>query len=271
LTVACVIIACVVGMCVCTLVLFCLQNDGNDYKGTQETKFIAHRGLSIEYYQNSLTAFEKAGQESFFWGIETDIWRTKDGKWVCCHNENPFADDSVKVYDITLAEAQTLALDPHKNEEASLRGENTICTYEEYLQTCATYGKAAVIELKATYKKSVLQEVVDIAFRYLPSEKLVFISFQKANVDRIEAMDGTIQTQLLLSSGAGKFWMNFYAAAGYTISIPYGSFTEDMLTLAHDNHAVLDVWTINDEETAQKYIDMGVDYLESDRVLVLNP
>ena len=48
-------------------------------------KMIAHRGVSAVAKENSLAAFELAGQ-STHWGIETDVHLTADGVPVICHN-----------------------------------------------------------------------------------------------------------------------------------------------------------------------------------------
>lgn len=55
-------------------------------------RYIAHRGLSSEYYENTEAAFRAAAESSFFFGIETDIYRTADGKYVCAHDNAAFAD-----------------------------------------------------------------------------------------------------------------------------------------------------------------------------------
>ena len=48
---------------------------------------IAHRGLSGIEPENSIPAFVAAGNRSYF-GIETDIHVTKDGKFIVIHDDN---------------------------------------------------------------------------------------------------------------------------------------------------------------------------------------
>jgi glycerophosphoryl diester phosphodiesterase len=48
-------------------------------------KLIAHRGFAVGLPQNSVPAFEKAGQLGY-WAIETDVHLTADGVLVCCHD-----------------------------------------------------------------------------------------------------------------------------------------------------------------------------------------
>ncbi|WP_260269483.1 glycerophosphodiester phosphodiesterase family protein [Lactobacillus delbrueckii] len=51
-----------------------------------EVKFIAHRGYSTKYPENTTLAFEKAGEEAGVWGIETDVDNTSDNKLVIMHD-----------------------------------------------------------------------------------------------------------------------------------------------------------------------------------------
>ena len=52
----------------------------------KETKIIAHRGLSGIERENTCPAFLAAANRSYF-GIETDVHVTKDGKFVIIHDE----------------------------------------------------------------------------------------------------------------------------------------------------------------------------------------
>ena len=49
-------------------------------------KMIAHRGLSGIERENTCPAFVAAGNRSYF-GIETDVHVTRDGKFVIIHDE----------------------------------------------------------------------------------------------------------------------------------------------------------------------------------------
>ena len=57
-----------------------LENKGN-------TLMVAHRGCSGLEQENTNSAFIAAGNRSYF-GIETDIHQTVDGKFVLFHDDN---------------------------------------------------------------------------------------------------------------------------------------------------------------------------------------
>ena len=55
--------------------------------GDNNRKFVAHRGYSNGAPENTVPAFELAG-ENGFWGIETDIQESADGVFMCMHDED---------------------------------------------------------------------------------------------------------------------------------------------------------------------------------------
>ena len=53
---------------------------------SKNVKMVAHRGVSGIERENTCPAFVAAGNRSYF-GIETDVHVTKDGKFVIIHDE----------------------------------------------------------------------------------------------------------------------------------------------------------------------------------------
>ena len=52
-----------------------------------KTKLIAHRGLSGIETENTAAAFVAAGNRDYY-GIETDVHKTADGKYIIIHDDN---------------------------------------------------------------------------------------------------------------------------------------------------------------------------------------
>mgnify|MGYP002627404479 CR=1 FL=1 len=50
-------------------------------------RFVAHRGLSGLETENTCAAFLAAGLRGY-WGIETDVHPTPDGRFVCSHDRD---------------------------------------------------------------------------------------------------------------------------------------------------------------------------------------
>ncbi len=222
------------------------------------TKFIAHRGLSAVYYQNSEKAFRAAAHSPFFYGIETDLWYTSDKKWVCCHDNNPFADESISVSEITYAEAQKLPMNLGKVGSAKIEGESYICTAETYLELCRLGGKVPIIELKCVPKKEMLAGLVNMVDRIVGLDNAVFISFHYVNMARLRAMNPKIRLQVL-----GKYPSSgrAYLKKGYDVDLMYLFSSGSLIRYAHRMGHEVNLWTINRLSTVRRYMLLGVDYI----------
>jgi glycerophosphoryl diester phosphodiesterase len=226
------------------------------------TKYIAHRGLSSEYYQNSEAAFTGAGQSDFFAAIETDIWRTSDGKYVCCHDENPFEDSSVKITDVTYEQASALPLAKSKaGKGVAVDGDIFICSFQKYLEVCAQYGKTPVIEIKFDASKERLAEIITEAEKKFALDKIQIISFNLNVIKRLAEIENGILSQWLSSKSVEAM---FGSDCGYNLNLNYATVTKSLIKSQHKQKRLISAWTVNDKETAIKLASMGVDYITTD-------
>ncbi len=222
------------------------------------TRFIAHRGLSSVYYQNSEKAFAAAANSPFFYGIETDVWFTKDNRWVCCHDNNPFADKSVSISEITYAEALKLPMNLNKMGSAKIEGESYICSMDRYLEICRDGGKVPVIELKCKPKKEQLKELVSTVDSVVGLDNAIFISFHFVNLARLRAMNPRIRMQVL-----GKYPTSgrAYLKKGYDVDLMFTYCSFPLIRKAHRLGHEVNLWTINRVGIARHFMRFGVDYI----------
>ena len=222
------------------------------------TRFIAHRGLSSVYYQNSEKAFRAAAASPFFYGIETDVWFTSDNEWVCCHDNNPFADESVSISEITLKEALTLPMNLNKMGSVKNATESYICQMITYLEICRDGNKVPVIELKCKPSKAKLKELVDIVDSTVGIDNAIFISFHFVNIARLRAMNRRIRLQVL-----GKYPTSgrAYLAKGYDIDLMFTFCSGALIRRAHKIGHEVNLWTVNSRAVARHYMRSGVDYI----------
>ena len=114
---------------------------------TQTVRYIAHRGLvgevingtSVTHGENTIEAFRSAARTPTVWGIETDVWQTKDGVLVCMHDKD--AVEGIK--DVHQADSASVLSAPLKKAAGYYAP-----TFEAYLEACRLGGKTAVVELK---------------------------------------------------------------------------------------------------------------------------
>jgi len=140
---------------------------------------IAHRGApgkdGTNYtFENNLESFNSISVDDGFYGIETDVYLTSDGKWVVCHDDNPFlasdsdyntrsSNDYIYEKDLDYCLNTPIVTSggrPDGNNghytfptyvtptASSGTGAHYMCTFEDYLQVCKDKDKYAIIEIK---------------------------------------------------------------------------------------------------------------------------
>ena len=106
-----------------------------------------HRGFNTQAPENTIPAFELAGQAGA-WAIETDIYETTDGYFVISHDNDVsrMTDGTGKITEMTYSQTQECTIDAGANVEQypNLK----MPTLQEYLSICRRYGCVAFVEIK---------------------------------------------------------------------------------------------------------------------------
>ena len=225
------------------------------------TKYIAHRGLSSIYYQNSEAAFVAAGKSDFFFGMETDVWLTADGKWVCCHDSHPFDDLSISIKKITLEEAKKLPMDPMRKRGVEMTEDSYICTLERYLEINKEYNKVPVIELKNIPNDEELKGLIEIVKDMVGLNNAIFISFHFTNIERILKFAPDARGQVLVTYPVQA---RHYAKKGYDVDQMFLYAYPWVKNSVHRKGREINVWTVNSKFMANKFEKHGFDYVTTD-------
>ncbi len=220
-------------------------------------RFIAHRGLSAEAYQNTEKAFLLAGREETVWGIETDVWFTKDGGIVCMHDKNALSGVR-NVRNVTLEKAVSTPLKNNKSEYAP--------TIQTYLDVCKTYGKVAVVELKdGKISGSDVASVLS-AIKESGAEAMI-ISFHYDLLKTVRELDPDIHLQALTASASHMSARQIDELIGLRCDLSaYCQFlTKEIADKFHNAGLAVGVWTVNGASDALGCIgEFGVDYVTTD-------
>ena len=157
----------------------------SDYAENKDIKLIAHRGYRAIAPENTLPAYELAGQAGY-WGAECDIYRTKDGVWVLHHDEKTFRlmNKSKKIESSSFEELQKLYYENGNNIQNYY--ELRICTLDEYLAKCEEFNMNPVIELKGAKNTEHYNEIVDNVKQY--KVKPIYISFEKKALESMRKL-----------------------------------------------------------------------------------
>jgi glycerophosphoryl diester phosphodiesterase len=226
-------------------------------------KIIAHRGLSSHAPENTIKAFELAGKEQRFFGIECDIHETKDHQFVVIHDENlkRMANVDQKIKDMTLNEIKSYLITSgnHVKNYPNL----VVPTLEEYLEICIYYDKVAVIEIKGVADMTSLTDVINMIENHMGLKAMV-ISFNMNYLKYIRALSSEIELQLLLGELTEEV---IYDARVNRIdlSLWYEAITPELVKRLKKEGFRIAVYTVNDNKEVMKLAKMGIDYLTTDQ------
>ena len=224
-------------------------------------RMIAHRGVSGIERENTSAAFIAAGNRSYF-GIETDVHVTKDGKYVICHDNDlrRVAGVEMSVEGSTLAELRAVPLlDAAGGSRTDLR----VPTLADYITICRRYGKVSVLELKGDIAPEHIAGIAACVREYGWFENTIFISFSYDNLLRLRAAEPEAHAQLLPPENDPEKIMRFCLENRLDLDIYYGALTPEIVKTVHDAGLEVNCWTVDRPADAERAIEMGVDYITS--------
>lgn len=239
----------------------------------KNTLMVAHRGVSGLETENTIPAFVAAGNRSYY-GIETDIHVTKDGKFLAFHD-----DDTARV-----ANGDTLIIEqssyellrkvvlnnlcPQGTKEGKRFGELLgrddllIPRMEDYINICKKYEKKAVLEVKNHMEPDVLERMVKEiqALDYL--DEVIFISFDLENL---------ITLRNLLPNQTLQYLTYKYHDEVHDALVRYKLdwdvweeiLTKDLIETLHAEGVKINCYTVDEKERAEELISWGIDFITS--------
>lgn len=220
--------------------------------------FIAHRGYSGKYLQNTEEAFIKAVEHGSG-GIETDVRITKDGILVVNH------DDTVKYADGT-----ELAVSDYTFEELSqkpLRNKFTdteihICTFRRYLEICRDGNMVCFIEFKGHFPDEKIHEAFTLASEVYDLKMCSLQSFDLDNL--IRAHEAFPDLQIMLTCGEPSEDVYKCLELGFDIDMAHSGIYKSLVDRFHEKGLKVGLWTANQPHELELCRLMCVDYIESD-------
>lgn len=237
----------------------CFMNTMKLNTNGSTVKLIAHRGLSGLELENTCAAFVAAGNRETYFGIETDVHRTLDGKYVIFHDEDTkrLAVDSMIVEQTSFDTLRSLRL---VDKDGTRRGDLIMPTLEEYIRICARYDKVAVLELKNEFCAADVYRIMGIVEKLGHLEHTIVISFCLKNLIRLRKRYPQVKAQLLL-----RTWDDRYMADlekyNLDLDIKYLGASEELVRKLHAAGREINCWTVDSVEIAGQLMSWGVDYI----------
>ena len=221
---------------------------------------VAHRGLSGIETENTAAAFVAAGNRTYY-GVECDVHKTLDGKYVVIHDHDTArvaGGDGLQVRQSTFDALRALTLLDCTTGEP--RGDLVIPTLAEYIQICKRYGKRAVLELKDDFTEAEILEICDIIAGLDYLDCVTFISFCYQNLVYLRKKYPAQSAQLLKSHPADDL-IDRLTAYHLDLDFNHKNLTREMVEQCHRNGIKVNTWTVDDPARAAELADWGVDYI----------
>ncbi len=225
------------------------------------TLVVAHRGLSGIERENTNAAFVAAGNRSYY-GIETDMHRTADGKFIIVHDDNLMrvAGENVCVEEVDLAVSQSVVL--FDKDGSKSRTDLRPGTLENYISICKKYGKHCVLELKSAFSAEETARFLQIIESYDYLENVTFISFHYENLEKIRSILPHQSVQFLFEEFTQEI-IHRLITQKIDADVYYKALNQQVIDQLHHGGLKVNCWTVDQKEEAEKLAAWGVDFITS--------
>ena len=242
------------------------------------TRFIAHRGLRSEAPENTLKAFELAG-EAGFWGCETDIRLTADGRFVLLHDKSflRLCGRDVFPQELAVEEISQFSimngsgLDEYSDDTSA----TSIAFLEDYLEICLQYDMVPVMDIKLDSRDDMREDYAQMQMLYdtvkgvTGEHEVVFIATDLAMLRQMRlvldnAGDPAVSLQLVVRE-PDAVSVEEYQNWGISPDIKYAGLTENTIAYFQENHLAVNVWTVDDPGKIAFLLRQGADYITTNK------
>lgn len=223
-------------------------------------RMCAHRGFSAIAPENSMPAFGAAvalGAEE----IEFDLWATKDGEIVSCHDDklDRVSDGSGLIYEHTYEELKRY--DFGVKFGPKFKGLRVVL-FEEILRKFAGHVimNVHVKTIEDKYDDDAMKKIVSLIRQYDCVQHVYFMISHDSVIQKFKAFAPDIH----MCVGHDEFqpWAIVDRAIKYgaeKVQLYKPFFNQEMIDKAHHNGITCNVFWSDDPEEAKAFLEMGID------------
>lgn len=223
---------------------------------------IAHRGLSGIETENTVNAFLAAANRSYF-GIETDVHASRDGKIIITHDDTLLRLGMLNLYIPSFRYEEIRKFSLIDRKSGNLSDALFIPLLSDYLLICKTYKKHAVIELKGILSNENIDAILgEIRRMGIQPDQYSLISFNDKYLTALRKNNPDMDLYFLTGEVNEKI-LDFCEKHKLNLDAWHEAVDENTVKRLHLIGLKVNVWTVDDKETAERLIKMGVDYITS--------
>lgn len=217
---------------------------------------VAHRGNSWGHRENTLAAFESAAEIGCDW-LEIDVRTTRDGRVIVLHDPTlaRLWGQPVAVADLDLHEVTTLGMTGQR-----------IPTLEQVLDVAAATQTAALVDV--TNVTDGLNALATV--RSYPDRATLRVAYCGATDAMLAIREADPEAELQYGHPGGRLDADLLARLRpYAVNADWTLYDVPLVRALHDRRLQAWAWTVNDADTMERLIAMGVDAITTDRVRLL--
>lgn len=221
---------------------------------------VAHRGVSGLETENTCAAFIAAGNRTYY-GVETDVYRTADGKFILNHDGNlkRIAGEDVCVEQVSFDVLRAAVL---YDKDGVKRGDLHPASVDEYIRICKKYGKIAVLELKSNFTDEEIARLCALIESLGYLDGVTFIAFNIENLIKVRALYPNQSCQFLTGEVSDEIVAKL-SELKMDLDVHYHSLTKERVDAFHAAGIKINCWTVDNVADAERLADWGVDYITS--------
>ena len=212
--------------------------------------------------ENTYPAFVAAGNRSYF-GIETDVHKTADGKFVIIHDNTTSRVTGEKInIDVEKSDFNAIRDIILPDKDGSFhRRDIRIPLLKDYIKICKKYEKIAVLELKNHFSKEDIQNLIKEINEEAYLENMIFISFSLDNCLILREILPNSKIQWILGGYNDEKFFEIAVENRLDLDVRYTSLNTKIIKKLHNAGLEVNCWTCNNKKDAEKLVKMGVDYI----------
>lgn len=225
-------------------------------------KMVAHRGVSGLETENTCSAFVAAGNRSYF-GVETDVHVTSDGRFVIIHDDWTGRVSGERV-NINVEKSDFAEIEPIRlpDIDGSFgRRDIVIPQLNDYIAICRKYEKTCVLELKNHFDPAVIEIMLGEIRKTGYLSHIIFISFDLENVVNLRRLLPDQPIQWLLCAPITDEIFGTLKQHRLDLDVCWSELSAEIVSRLHAQGTLVNCWTVDDPAVAEKLVAMGVDFI----------